>query len=68
MGYYQHSKDESSRLMELPESRKERLALIESMLTINGGYTKKSLNSLGVAWPPPKGWKEQLVKYGKLTK
>lgn len=25
-----------------------------------GGWTKLSLAKLGVAWPPPKGWKRQL--------
>jgi hypothetical protein len=54
--------------MQLPHSKQERLILIESMQTPNGGYTKDSLKALGVGWPPPKGWKEQLVRDGKLTK
>ena len=34
---------------------------IESLKTPNGGWTKASLASLGVSWPPPKGWKERLI-------
>ena len=30
--------------------------------TKNGGYTKAQLASLGVPWPPPKGWKKKLIK------
>lgn len=35
---------------------------IEKHLTENGGYTKKSLAVFGVSWPPPKGWKDLLIK------
>jgi len=34
---------------------------IESLKTQRGGWTKESLASLGVPWPPPKGWKERLI-------
>jgi hypothetical protein len=33
---------------------------IESMKTPKGGWTKESLQLLGVGWPPPKGWKKKL--------
>ena len=32
--------------------------------TDNGGWTKATLASWGVPWPPPKGWKEALVQHG----
>jgi len=35
---------------------------IESKQTPNGGYTKATLAQFGVAWPPKKGWKEELIK------
>lgn len=35
---------------------------IESLKTENGGWTRASLESLGVSWPPPKGWKQALIK------
>jgi hypothetical protein len=33
---------------------------IESLKTINGGWTKEDLATLGIPWPPPKGWKKKL--------
>jgi hypothetical protein len=35
---------------------------IESARTKNGGWTKETLESLGVAWPPKKGWKKELIE------
>ena len=26
-----------------------------------GGFTKDQLKLIGVSWPPPKGWKKQVV-------
>lgn len=52
----------------LPPIPEERKLFIESLLTANGGYTKDTLARLGVSWPPVKGWKEKLIKDGKLTK
>jgi hypothetical protein len=37
---------------------------IESQQTENGGWTKSTLEQWGVPWPPPKGWKERLLKFG----
>jgi hypothetical protein len=34
---------------------------IESRKTEKGGYTRKQLAEWGVAWPPPKGWKNKLI-------
>jgi len=35
-------------------------------ITERGGYTKETLASLGVPWPPKKGWMKQLKKDGKI--
>jgi hypothetical protein len=42
-------------------TRAQMEAKIESLKTAKGGWTKASLASLGVAWPPPAGWKEKLL-------
>lgn len=34
---------------------------IEALKSEKGGWTKKTLESLGVPWPPPKGWKQALI-------
>ena len=34
---------------------------IESHQTPNGGYTKATLEKFGVAWPPRKGWKQEII-------
>lgn len=34
--------------------------LIEMNRTPNGGWTKDFLASIGVPWPPPKGWRSRL--------
>lgn len=41
--------------------KEDMVAKIESLKTERGGWTKASLRSLGVEWPPPKGWKERLI-------
>jgi hypothetical protein len=33
---------------------------IEAAKTPRGGWTKETLASWGVPWPPPKGWREQI--------
>jgi hypothetical protein len=43
-------------------TKQEMLDKIESMKTSNGGFSKKDLASLGVAWPPVAGWKKQLIE------
>ena len=42
-------------------TRQEMEAKIESLKTPKGGWTKASLASLGVSWPPPPGWKAKLL-------
>ena len=42
-------------------TRQEMEAKIESLKTAKGGWTKASLASLGVSWPPPSGWKAKLL-------
>jgi hypothetical protein len=36
--------------------------------TENGGWTKQTLESWGIAWPPKKGWKKDLLSKIKDTK
>lgn len=38
---------------------------IDSFKTAKGGYTKESLKLLGVDWPPPRGWRDDLIKWFK---
>ncbi len=37
------------------------MAWIEANKTKNGGWKRRQLEQLHVAWPPKKGWKEQAV-------
>ena len=39
----------------------EMLQKIMSLQTERGGWTRESLSSLGVPWPPSKGWKKSLL-------
>lgn len=34
---------------------------IESAKTPNGGWTRETLAGWGVTWPPPKGWRDEIV-------
>ena len=34
---------------------------IEALQSEKGGYTRRTLASLGVPWPPPRGWKRRLA-------
>lgn len=34
---------------------------IEAAKTARGGWTKKQLAEWGVPWPPPKGWRQNLI-------
>ena len=40
----------------------EMLQKIMSLQTERGGWTRESLSSLGVPFPPPKGWKKSLLE------
>jgi hypothetical protein len=33
---------------------------IDSLKTKNGGFTRETLASLGVSWPPIKGWRRKI--------
>ncbi|REE72175.1 hypothetical protein C8E05_1563 [Rhodococcus wratislaviensis] len=35
---------------------------IEAAKTPKGGWTRDQLARWGVPWPPPKGWRQQLIK------
>lgn len=39
----------------------ERRRYIESKRTRKGGWSRKQLAAWGVKWPPPKGWKKDLI-------
>lgn len=34
--------------------------------TSRGGWLKEDLQRWGIGWPPPKGWKNRLVKQAQL--
>ena len=40
---------------------------IEAAMTGSGGWTRATLASWGVRWPPPKGWKADLIKRDALA-
>jgi len=42
-------------------SHDELLAKIEALKSPKGGWSKESLKSLGVSWPPKRGWKNKLL-------
>lgn len=47
-----------------PKAPKPKLAPvveIEAARTPAGGWTKATLASWGIAWPPPKGWRKRLI-------
>lgn len=42
------------------------LADIEAAKTERGGWTKSTLAAWGIAWPPPRGWKDALLAGEKI--
>ena len=44
------------------ENQRVTLDEIEAARTEKGGWTRETLTRWGVSWPPPKGWKERLVR------
>lgn len=40
---------------------------IEAMRSARGGFTKDTLRAMGVPWPPPKGWRRQLIANHKAA-
>lgn len=41
---------------------------IEAAKSPKGGWKRETLAQWGVPWPPPKGWKDALIKNGIVTK
>lgn len=41
--------------------------IIEALRTPAGGFTRKGLESIGVPWPPPKGWRKNLIRDNALA-
>lgn len=39
-------------------------AEIEAAKTPKGGWKRETLAAWGVPWPPPGGWRKQIVRYG----
>jgi hypothetical protein len=35
---------------------------IEACKSAKGGYSRAALARFGVPWPPPRGWKQALIK------
>jgi len=48
----------------LPDTPQERRQFIHSLKTERGGYTRETLQKLGVKYPPNKKWMKNLVNYG----
>ena len=42
-------------------SREERERRVESLKTARGGFSRKGLASIGISWPPKKGWRTRFV-------
>ena len=43
-------------------TRQQRIDVIDSSRTPRGAWTRATLNRFGVPWPPPRGWKRQLIQ------
>jgi len=41
--------------------------IIDALRTPVGGFTKRALASIGVPWPPPKGWRQKLIRENALA-
>ena len=68
MGAYQRDgRDLSRRLAPLPSFPAEQKRMkvsreeIEAKKTVKGSWTRKTLESWGIIWPPRKGWKYKLM-------
>lgn len=40
---------------------------IDAAMTPAGGFTKATLETWGVPWPPPKGWRARLIAEWKAA-
>lgn len=52
-----HGRQSKDRPVHLPTVKE-----IEDTMTPAGGWTRDTLASWGVPWPPPKGWRQELIK------
>jgi hypothetical protein len=41
--------------------------IIDALRTPVGGFTRRALASIGVPWPPPKGWRQKLIRENALA-
>ena len=41
--------------------------IIDALRTPAGGFTRRALASIGVSWPPPKGWRQNLIRENALA-
>jgi len=41
--------------------------IIDALRTPAGGFTRRALESIGVSWPPPKGWRQNLIRENALA-
>jgi hypothetical protein len=41
--------------------------IIDALRTPAGGFTRRALASIGVPWPPPKGWRQNLIRDNALA-
>ncbi len=41
--------------------------IIDALRTPVGGFTKRAVASIGVPWPPPKGWRQDLIRENALA-
>ncbi len=39
---------------------------VQAKATSNGGWTKEQLAEWGIPWPPPKGWKKDLLRRSRI--
>ncbi len=46
------------------DRKKITLEEVMNQQTEAGGWTKETLAQWGVPWPPPKGWKAEILKNG----
>lgn len=58
----------SNYFYELPSSPQERKVFIDSLRSKNNGFSRVTLEKLGVPWPPPKAWRSKLIQTGKYIK
>ncbi len=74
---YRHRQIKLAKTLALRQARQRAKDEVAALEISRGGYTRASLESIGVAWPPPKGWKkrhitrrvtEELVAINKPTK